>query len=366
MEKIINMSVQVSYNKQFLFGIFFLLIILFSIEMSFRTYEYITIDCGIFENDAFSNLSYLEIKNICYSENTLVHGKAPLYDIIPNQYKFTMNINSDGFRGNEIDLNTDNYRIFLTGGSTAFGFGSTSDKTTISGFLQEYFDNEFGHLNVEIINAGINGADSYREILLIKEKLIEYHPDLIISYTGVNDSGGYSREIIFDETHDNSTQNLFKFSSYPWYRTPFVINNLLSENTINEKNILELSPQEIQKTSESFKKNWSQSCTFLKDNQITSVLILQPSLVTKTMLSDFEKTIDPSVNYRKQLLENFSNELELLNGDCDHTFDLRHVINNISKTTYYDAAHMNDLGNQIVAKTIYEKILPIVLKNISN
>ena len=361
------MSVQVSYNRQFLFGIFFLLILLFSIELSFRAYEYISIDCGIFENDAFSNLSYLEIKNICYSENTLVHGKAPLYGIIPNQYKFTMNINSDGFRGNEIDLNTDTYRIFLTGGSTAFGFGSTSDKTTISGFLQEYFDHEFGHLNVEIINAGINGADSYREILLIKEKLIEYDPDLIISYTGVNDSGGYSREIILDETHDNSTQNLFKFSSYPWYRTPFVINNLLSENTINEKTILELSPQEIQKTSESFKKNWSQSCTLLEDNQITSVLILQPSLVTKTMLSDFEKNIDSiNSNLQKQLLENFSNELKLLNVDCDHTFDLRHVINNISKTTYYDGIHMNDLGNQIVAKTIYEKILPIVLKNTSN
>jgi lysophospholipase L1-like esterase len=361
------MSVQISYKKQTIVGIFLVIIILFSIEMSFRTYEYITIDCGIFENDAFSNLSYIEIKNICYSENTLVHGQAPLHHIVPNQYKFTMNINSDGFRGDEIDHNTDTYRVFFTGGSTAFGFGSTSDKTTIPGFLLEYFDNEFGYLNVEIINAGINGADSYREILLIKEKLIEYDPDLIISYTGVNDSGGYSREIILDETHDNSTQNLFKFSSYPWYRTPFVINNLLSENTINEKTILELSPQEIQKTSESFKKNWSQSCTLLEDNQITSVLILQPSLITKTMLSDFEKNIDSiNSNLQKQLLENFSNELKLLNVDCDHTFDLRHVINNISKTTYYDGIHMNDLGNQIVAKSIYEKILPIVLKNTSN
>ena len=362
------MSVQISYRRQTIVGIFLILIILFSIEIAFRTYEYITIDCGIFENDAFSNLSYLEIKNICYSENTLVHGKAPLYEIIPNQYKFTMNINSDGFRGNEIDLNTDNYRIFFTGGSTAFGFGSTSDKTTISGFLQEYFDNEFGHLNVEIINAGINGADSYREILLIKEKLIEYNPNLIISYTGVNDSGGYSREIIFDDSNDDSnddsTQNLFKFSSYPWYRTPFVINNLLSENTINNNKILELSPQEIQKTSESFKKNWSQSCTFLENNKIKSVLILQPSLVTKTMLSDFEKNIEPSINYRKQLLEKFSNELEVLKGDCDYTFDFRDTISNTSKTTYYDAVHMNDLGNQIVAKIIYEKILPIIIKDL--
>jgi len=363
------MSVQVSYRKQTIVGIFLILIILFSIEISLRTYEYITINCGIFENDAFSNLSYFEIKNICYSENTLVHEKAPLHHIVPNQYKFTMSINSDGFRGNEIDLNTNTYRIFLTGGSTAFGFGSTSDKTTISGFLQDYFDDEFEYLNVEIINAGINGADSYREILLIKEKLIEYDPDLIISYTGVNDSGGYSREIIFDQTKDDSTQNLFKFASYPWYRTPFVINNILSENSINEnlineKKILELSPEKIQKNSESFKKNWAQSCIFLEDNQITSVLILQPSLITKTMTSDFEKSIEPDVNYRKQQLEKFSNELKLLNEYCNYTLDLRYAINNTSETTYYDNVHMNDLGNQIIAKIIYEKILPIVIEEL--
>jgi|TARA_B110000438_G_scaffold144907_1_gene139494 lysophospholipase L1-like esterase len=358
------MSVQVSYRKQTIVGIFLLLIIIFSVEISLRTYEYITISCGIFENDAFSNLSYFEIKNICYSENTLVHEKAPLHHIVPNQYKFTMSINSDGFRGNEINLNTDKYRIFFTGGSTAFGFGSTSDKTTISGFLQEYFDNEFTDLNVQIINAGINGADSYREILLIKEKLIGYDPDLIISYTGVNDSGGYSREIIFDETKDDSTKNLFKFASYPWYRTPFVINNMLSENVINEKKILELSTEEIQKNSESFKKNWTQSCVFLEDNQITSVLILQPSLITKTTVSDFEKSIEPDVNYRKQQLEKFSNELELLNEHCNYTLDLRYAINNTSETTYYDNVHMNDLGNQIIAKTIYEKILPIVIEDL--
>ena len=199
---------------------------------------------------------------------------------------------------------------------------------------------------------------------MIKEKLIGYDPDLIISYTGVNDSGGYSREIIFDETKDDSTKNLFKFASYPWYRTPFVINNMLSENVINEKKILELSTEEIQKNSESFKKNWTQSCVFLEDNQITSVLILQPSLITKTTVSDFEKSIEPDVNYRKQQLEKFSNELELLNEHCNYTLDLRYAINNTSETTYYDNVHMNDLGNQIIAKTIYEKILPIVIEDL--
>jgi len=361
------MSVNVSNKKQFLFGIFFLLIIITVVEISLRTYEYISIPCGIFKNDAFSNLNYFEIKNICYDTNTLVHGKAPLYHIVSNQYKFTMNINSDGFRGSEIDINNhNNYRIFFTGGSTAFGFGSTSDKTTITGFLQEYFDNEFEDLNVEIINAGINGANGYREILLIKEKLIEYEPNMIISYTGVNDSGGYYQEIIFEEANDEYVQNLFKFGSHPWYRTPFVIHNLISQNNIERQDRPEsLSSEQIQKFSETFKRNWSQSCNFLEDNKITSVLILQPSLIMKKMLSDFEKEIETKVKYRKQLLENYAKELELLNEKCDYTFDFSNVMDNTSETTYYDNNHMNDLGNKIIAEKIYEKILPIVLEDIS-
>ena len=359
------MSVNVKYDKQFLFGIFFVLIIILAVEMSLRSYEYIGIPCGIFENDAFSNLNYFEIKNICYDTNTLVHGKPPLYPIIPNQYKFTMNIDSDGFRGTEIDINNqNNYRIFFTGGSTAFGFGSTSDKTTIPGFLQEYFDNEFKDLNIEIINAGINGADSYREILLIKEKLINYEPDLIISYTGVNDSGGYSREIIFDETYDEYVQNPFKFSSYPWYRTPFVISNLITQNDIgNEIKPETLSDEQIKTYSESFRKNWSQSCDFLKEHNITSALILQPSLITKKILSDFEKQIEPETKYRKQLLENYAKEFELLDKKCDHVFDFRDMMGDTSETTYYDNVHMNDFGNKIIAEKIYKKILPIILEN---
>ena len=102
------MSLNVSYKKQSAFGIFFILLLLFSIEISLRTYEYITISCGIFENEVFKNLNYLEIKNICYDNNSVTHGNSPFYQPIPNQYKFTMNINSDGFRGSEISSNDSN------------------------------------------------------------------------------------------------------------------------------------------------------------------------------------------------------------------------------------------------------------------
>jgi lysophospholipase L1-like esterase len=361
------MSLNVSYKKQSAFGIFFILILLFSIEISLRTYEYITISCGIFENEVFKNLNYLEIKNICYDNNSVSHGNFPLYHMIPNQYKFTMNINSDGFRGSEISsIDSNNYKIFLTGGSTAFGFGSTSDKTTVSGYLQTFFDQEYPEKNVEIINAGIISADSYREILLIKEKIIKYLPDMVISYTGVNDSGGYSRQIILDEIHDVDEPQKFQFKNYPWYRTPFVIYNLFNnyndEGDITPKNV---PSEDFEKLSESFRSNWSQSCGLLNENEITSILILQPSLITKNTPSDFEKTYSSDPDSRKPILENYANQLNLLKTTCDYTFDFRNVMNNIDTTIYFDNVHMSDEGNKIVAKKIFEKILPVVLKDIS-
>ena len=360
------MSVQIGYKKQFLFGILFVLIILLFVEILFRTYEYITIPCTIFENDAYSNLNYIEKKTLCYDTNTVVVGKAPLHHIVPNQHKFTIHINSDGFRGPEINIDDpSNYRIFLTGGSTAFGFGSTSDKTTITGYLQTYFDNEYEDLNIEIVNAGIFGADAYREILFIKEKLIEYNPNMIISYTGVNDSGGHAREIALAETVDNSTINYFKFGSHPWYRTAFVINKLISQEDIGQWTKPEsLSSEQIKKFTETFRKNWSQSCNLLKDNEITSVLIVQPVLATKKSFSDFEKKTYTYYGFQKPLLENYAKQLKLLDETCDYTFDFLNAIDYTSETIYTDNTHLNDLGNKIVAEKIYQKILPIIKNDI--
>ena len=357
------MSVQISFKKQSLFGILFLILLLLAVEISMASYEYLTIPCGLFQNEAFSNLSYFEIKNICYDSNTLTHGKAPFYHIVPQQHKFTMNINSDGFRGPEIHHNGDEkYRIFVTGGSTAFGFGSTSDRTTIPGYLQNLFDIHHEDLNVEIINAGILGANGYREVLLIKEKLVEFNPHTIISYTGANDRHRYVKEIIFEEADDDWKPDALKFANYPWLRTPFVINKIITQDIVKQDTGKQPNLDEI---AEAFRKNWSQSCSFLRDNGIKSIVILQPILTTKEFPSLFEKELllDHTKVETFTTAQNFSENLPSLNEECDLTIDLRNGIGDTSETTYYDLLHMNDLGNRITASKIYEKILPTILND---
>ena len=48
---------------------------------------------------------------------------------------------------------------------------------------------------------------------------------------------------------------------------------------------------------------------------------------------------------------------------CTKTIDLRDVFDNETETIYWDQGHVSDQGNSIVAKSLYNAILPIVLKN---
>ena len=110
-------------------------------------------------------------------------------DIIPNQSNGSITINTLGFRGAEFseEKPSGTYRIFMVGGSTMFGAGATSDETTIPGYLQHLLNEKDFEFDIEVINSGIQGADSNTELNLIEQKLVTFSPNLIIIYDGWND-----------------------------------------------------------------------------------------------------------------------------------------------------------------------------------
>ena len=75
----------------------------------------------------------------------------------------------------------------MLGGSPMFGYGATSDETTIPGFMQEFLNEKDFGFNIEVINSGIQAADSNRELNFVKRTLITFSPDLVIVYDGWND-----------------------------------------------------------------------------------------------------------------------------------------------------------------------------------
>ena len=168
------MSVQVSYKKQTIVGIFLLLIIFAALESGARFYEFFIQDCRLENAETLSDYDWFLKKHICYDQQIIVYENQPVFTIAPNQHLKTININSDGFRGEEINsLKTNlDYRIVVIGGSTVFGSGLSSDEQAFPNILNEKFQQKDD--NIEVINAGISSITSFEELYHIKKNIINY------------------------------------------------------------------------------------------------------------------------------------------------------------------------------------------------
>ena len=234
------MSVQVSYKKQFLLFLMGILIILAVIEISAQFYEYTFVECFFLNSDATDHIDRDLREKICEQSEFVKIIEYPVYQYEPNQSLDTININSFGFRGEEFNQikDSETYRIFLVGGSTAFGAGATSDNTTIPAYLEEKFlENNY---DVEVINAGAGGSNSIEEVYKIRHLYKMYNPDLFIIYDGWNDSFTHlsSDELNPDisrvgllETEKSSFQ-LWISKNLELYRTLYVLYPLFSHYSI--------------------------------------------------------------------------------------------------------------------------------------
>ena len=359
------MSVQVSYKKQFLIYVFLFLILLAAAEIGSRIYEYQQPSvCSLLDSQSFSNVENSLKNQICEDMIKIAFEKPSITILKPNQHYETINVNSFHFRGDEIlkDKPEGTYRIFLVGGSTAFGWGSTSDQNTIAGFLQKMFDEIETNKKIEIINAGVPGANSIREVHYIKNFLLEFKPDMIIIYDGVNDAeNALINKIDLGKAPENEMKEIQKNfdelirNYFQMYRTPFVLNYLifLSTSTIS------YDSNSISEMKENWYNRWTDVCKWSDSKDIKVIITLQPSLGTgnKTLYSD---EIVTAKSNESQMLATAINELESplneLSNVCFETADLRGVFNDIKSPIFWDNQHVNDLGNEIVAKRLFNLI----------
>jgi len=246
-------------------------------------------------------------------------------------------INSYGFRGVEItkDKPTDTLRIFAVGGSTTFSVG-VEDDFTWPVYLEKKINKFNPKSNVQVINAGISSATSHQNSKLIEQKLIQFKPDLIIMYEGVNDQGClmppfHNKNTISTEESIIQACGVFALQDYPKY---------LAER-------------------------YSNICNFAKQNDFDIIVIFQPNvnlddkvLTTQELDSYFDRPQQPI------LLEDYdtmvSNTLSNIQG-CYATADLRQLFTSYNIPIYPDKHHLGKVGNEILAENIQNVIMPWLL-----
>ena len=359
------MSVQVSYKKQFVLGLVLIIIFLSVIEGIIRIYEINNAGCNLWGKDAFEDIADENFqKQICLDIRELKHEKPSILVYAPDQHYQTLNINSFGFRGPEMNIEKpdDVFRIFLIGGSTAMSLGSTSDKTTISGYLQNLFDDEQLIKNVEVINAGIGAADSFLESYYVKNMLVEFDPDLFIIYDGANDA----RYRILGTQSDGKSENDNNFIIWQdlvrdlkQYRTPFVIYDQFYRNIQPpaEENFLD-------EISTTWKNRWQEICKLGNEKGFSVLVTVQPILGTgEKFMSQNEVEIfgdNEDTKASLRVLEKMAKSLPELDKNCSMTADMRNVFDNSQNSIYFDDVHVTDPGNMIIAKKLFELSLPLV------
>ena len=242
-----------------------------------------------------------------------------LKNVLGDSKTDNVNMNSLGFRGDEFEqikpVNT--FRIFLLGPSQVFGTGATSDNTTIPGYLQQLLNEKDFGFDIEVINSGMPGVDSRKELLLLQNELLDFAPDLVVVYDGFNDlRSGASPTQLLD--------------------------------------------------------NWNSMCKLGQKHNFGVIVVLQPIIgfSQKSMTQEELVYLQNSKDYENNNLidsldqyKMYAENLEKLEY-CIDKIDLRSVLDNELDSIYIDEeSHISDKGNGITAKSLYNEIFPIILKN---
>ena len=298
--------------KKIIIPIISILIILFGIE-GYVNYSIAELDtCGLEKHEIFKELPQDIKKQRCQE----IFGLGYVFDRV-KQSTEVIHTNSDGFRGPEVTLEKPEnaYRIFMVGGSTTYGDG-IEDSGTMPFFLQQKFDEMDLGFNVQVINAGIPKAFSEGEVKLIKNRLLQYEPDLFVVYDGWNDSA-YHQEGITDENK--------------WL------------------------------------DRWKEICNLGKDEGFDVVVTIQPLTGTGNRVltqQEYESYLLTKTEIKlTEVYPLYLEKLHALNDYCTKTADLRGIFDNAFEPIYYDNGHQGARGSQIIAENIFKLISPIVTGN---
>ncbi len=379
------MSVQVSYKKQTIFFIILICITLIITEGVVRILDIKETHCAFIEHEYFKNYNMFEKQDMCEKYASLKYDYTqPIRLLAPDQHNKYVNINSDGFRGSEFDFQDDDYKIFFIGGSTTYGFITSSDEFTIPSLLEKIINN--AGLDVKVINAGIPAANSSDELYYLENYILNYSPNMIITYDGWNDilqgRGEFTKEKLNsndilinvktnDVTNDNKKTGLISFFAKIDYQTGLGIALFLS-HLINNPEIDLMKNIDLYENTETealdfieskLENNWSEICFLGEKHGFQTINIMHPALGT----SDREIS-----NSTRSLLSDFNVYMKKLNLDsnrmdsCENVFDFRNIFAGMdNEIIYWDGVHMSNDGNEIVAEKISKKIIPIILQDLN-
>tara|TARA_Y100000590_G_scaffold436422_1_gene556961 strand:+ start:4138 stop:5352 length:1215 start_codon:yes stop_codon:yes gene_type:complete len=302
-------------------------------------------------------------------------------------------INSLGFRSEEFEEKKDNDLVIIfSGASTAFGCGATSNEKTIPYQFKNKIAKMFPKRNIKVYNLSQINNYQTQEIILLTFFIKKLKPDIVISINGWNEL--IRNNFISDDSIKK--YNIFNIAELEGWEPARVIKNkkknfltylylYLEDYSALVRGINVINPQLIFKRQKLMKlyRNFDQSISvgsdlYIKNFEILNKMshafnfkyfsFLQPNITNKKNLTEDEKKlIFYYKNYNRLFKEedfidklynikNIYNYIHSMtkNKNYNNIFDLTSVFSNNNENIYCTPVHLNDIGQDILAKEIYD------------
>ena len=273
-----------------------------------------------------------------------------------------INVDEDGVRRTVKGSPTENSRkVFMFGGSTMWGTGS-SDEQTIPSFVQSMVGDGY-----DVDNYGESAYVSAQELnsllLLLAQGKV---PDVVVFYDGVNDgyAGAYSPAIprdphnlrLIDRVDKPIVVDLIRLSNYKDFLKLFIgdrkfvaweekITPLIPENSITVINAYEAHIRQVNALAREY---GFKACFFWQPNLFS---------MTRSYLTPYEENIieDESrtlLASQKAVYE--AAKVRFSQRQAENIFFLGNVFDAVEQPVYIDWHHVGPEGNEMIAEKMIQ------------
>jgi len=182
------------------------------------------------------------------------------------------------------------------------------------------FDNTELDKSVQVVNIGSPGWDSLEETKQIKEKFVDYEPDIFVVYDGWNDA-------------------------------------------------IATSKNKPEATGLQWKERWANICKLGELHEFETILILQPMVGRGNKALTTQETENFMKLHHQKILEifpSYAEQIDELKIHCSAAEDFKNIFDDIHEPIYYDYGHTGYQGNKIIAENIFQLSVPIILNKIED
>jgi len=278
------------------------------------------------------------------------------------------------------------YRVFVTGGSAAWGTGVKQDKN-LSSVAESLARNDFPEKVIRIISAGVGGYCSTQERIFIENWILGFSPDMVILFSGWNDTYyGFSGENILLEqdflgyraraeggepgSPSSVRQEKPVFKNY-FLKTHYYIDKALYKTRHEKKEVIlaKILKRErpIESVIETLLWNLHILSSLSQRYGFRLVFVLQPSLfVTQKQLTPYERGLldtytNKYIGFDSYNLAAYSKIKAALATDSKvnnyEFYDGDDFISSVKDSLFIDYVHFGDRGYRILWQRIYDTII---------